>query len=284
MAWGAVSYADVPGLGHDDLLDMTQSPVEIASIPVRDDTGFGRRPVFSEQLAAAAGAATAPGPSVSPSRPRPGVAAVVDIGTLDLLAGLNRRRDLTVDNAPDAQTDDQVHDIGMYGEYQACMGEYGLEVAGASDGDDDSELTEGPAASFDLPSYDGVVSTAAYDDKPRQLHRLIRVTNTGGDDDSAAEPDTTAAAVRAPGCQNPLTAKVAMPAIDAESIMRAKERFGRFVRQTSLCDPATANPWALVERLSEAILDECLLDVSREVGAELDAVVDAMVAGELKVA
>ena len=201
--------------------------------------------------------------------------------TWDLVAGLNRGHGLMVDTGPDdsadADPDDHVHGIST-------------EPAAAGDGDGtgDSDNEDGgwPAASFDLPGYDAALSTEAYDDKTLQLRRLIRVTNAGGDDDidSSAEPDTSAVTARGPSCRDPLTAKVALPAIDVDSIMRAKERFGRFVRRTSLCDPATANPWILVERLSETILDECLLDVSTEIGAELDAVVDTMVAGELKVA
>lgn len=278
MAWGAVSYADVPGIGQDDLLAMTQAPVEIASIPIRDDAVFGHRPVFSAQLGAAAGTANAPSPSSLSSRPGPG--AVVETETSDLVAGLNRGHGLMVDTGPDdsadAEPNDHVHGIST-----------DPAATGDGDGTDDSDNEDGewPAASFDLPGYDATVSTEAYDDKTLQPRRLIRVTNTGDDDiDSAAEPDTSAVTARGPLCRDPLTAKVALPAIDVDSIMRAKETFGRFVRRTSLCDPATANPWILVERLSETILDECLLDVSREIGVELDAVVDTMVAGELKVA
>ncbi len=56
------------------------------------------------------------------------------------------------------------------------------------------------------------------------------------------------------------------------------------MRRTAVCDIDLANPWRLVERVGERLLDEALAAVARDMHAACDVVVDTLVGAELAAA
>lgn len=74
---------------------------------------------------------------------------------------------------------------------------------------------------------------------------------------------------------------LSVPASMVQSVREGKMRFVQHANATAFCDTAAADPWAIVERISDEMISDVLQALSEELGADCDAVVDSLVAGEL---
>ena len=82
----------------------------------------------------------------------------------------------------------------------------------------------------------------------------------------------------------PRPSRLMLSAESAKSIEDAQRKFRRYAELTSICGLGTAGmePAGLVARLSEEMVEELLLEVANELGADLDSMVDGMLATELE--